>query len=380
MCCFSDATVPQSSSTDTVTIRFIGAGAIARWHAQAAARLPVKAILQAADPDPAALQAFVAQFPQARAFADVQIMLSQPRDTCDIVVNAAPPAFHASASIAALESGRHVLCEKPLAINRDEALSMLAAAQRNNVWLGCCSDRFCGLPAVKHVRGLLDSGALGHVYHMSFINRLQRARSGVEYQPKSRWFLDPLISGGGVLMDWGPYDMAALVELLRPIQATILNAWLSTPRTGRDPRDIPLVTEQHVAASLLMRCADGHDVAVTYERASCTHGEPRSLLELEGVDGAVRWQWPGGQGQVTRAFDVGGDVRTEQSEFPDASGLHPHDKPLVYFHRRIAGKDSPAIVNEQAVFNFLILQGIYEAARTGRAITVVPPSVRGSSI
>ncbi len=350
-------------------IGIIGAGVIARQHAAAAEKLPRPVELLVTDPNPDAIRTFTEQFPGSRVVPDLAAMLADEARPDDIIINATPPRFHCEATLAALSAGRHVLCEKPLALDVAQARQMLDAARANRRLLGCCSMRFAAIPTTLRVKQLMQEGALGEVYHIAFINRSQRARPGVEYQPASRWFLDPAQSGGGVVMDWGPYDIACLCEVLEPIRVEIRSAWMATPRTGSDPFD-PMLTEQHAAASLIFHRAGGQAIPVTYERAACTHGESRSAVEIEGTAGAVRWEWCNDKGLVLHSHDRAGEVQTVEEMHPNATGLHAHHRPLHYFYQRVMNAPSPAIVNEQALFNFSILRAIYDAATTGQAQVV----------
>jgi predicted dehydrogenase len=227
-----------------VRIYLIGAGVIARTHAATSARLGEPIELRVADPSPDALAGFVDAFPDTRSFVSAREMLSsEPASDDDIVIVATPPFAHAESADAALESGRNVLCEKPLAMTNREADEMLRKADRYGRLLGCCSTRFSGLPHTEAVKRVLASGILGDVYHVSFINRWSRSRSGIEYQPNSRWFLDSSLSGGGVLMDWGPYDISTFDDIFTPDRVEIADAWTSRIRTGADPAWLPFDVE-----------------------------------------------------------------------------------------------------------------------------------------
>lgn len=348
----------------------IGAGVIGRAHAAAAAKLREQTKIVVTDPNPASIRQFKAEHPDAHVVDSIAAMLSHPPDLNDIVIIATPPYTHAELSAAALRSGRHVLCEKPLAMNVEEANRMLSAATSAGKLLGCCSTRFLGLPALDEVRRLVDNQILGDVYHVTFIHRCSRRRSGIEYQPESRWFLDASRSGGGVLMDWGPYDIAALVDLFRPIRVGVSGAWIARPITETDPADVVLETEQHVAATLKLELSDGRKIPVTYERAVCTHGHETSVVEVEGTLGAARWDWLGNEGQVSHAFDVKGNVQSLESLHPEQSGLSPHDRPLHHFRNAIRGQPSAALINEAALFNFSCLRGIYDAARSQKPVSI----------
>ena len=214
-------------------------------------------------------------------------MLSEPVDPDDFVVVAAPPFTHHEETIAALESGRHVLCEKPLAPTLDETKAMLATAREHDRLLGSCNCRHYRTPGTERVQELIADGEICEPYHVTWITRRQRGRPGIEYQPESKWFLDRSKAGGGIVMDWGPYEFATLEDLLDPASVDVKHAWTAQPETDVDPGDVPFDVETHGGATLVYR-NDERDVQVTYERASGTHGSERNVTEIEGTKGAIR--------------------------------------------------------------------------------------------
>ncbi|OMF26724.1 hypothetical protein BK133_19985 [Paenibacillus sp. FSL H8-0548] len=363
-------------------IYIVGAGAIAGYHAEAIGQLAESELerpsLFVTDVNPSALVEFVKRFPWAVPFDQLTSMLGEPAEENDVVIVATPPLTHADITCRALRSGRHVLCEKPLAMNREEAVLMLQAAQETGKMLGCCSSRFAGLQITNEIREMLEQGTLGELYQVQWVQRRKRARTGIEYQPTSRWFLNRSVSGGGTLMDWGPYDIASLTEVLQPVKVEVLHAWMTDPVTDHPhAAEISSDVEQHVGALLRLHLADGSLVPVHYERAACCHGEERSITEIEGTAGALQWDWLclDGNGELTHHFDVNGEPAENRSTVTNAP-LGMMDKPIVYFLQAISGLASPAIVNEQAVFNFSILAAIYDCARSGERQAVVKGEIR----
>lgn len=360
-------------------IYIIGAGIIARSHANAAYTLPLNGQeiqLAVADPHAQALAAFTKQFPQARAFADAHEMLAEPAQEHDIVIVATPPVTHYQLTCDALATGRHVLCEKPLAMSRVEARQMLAVAREHQRLLGCCSVRFLQWPATEEARRLLNAGAIGQVYHVRFLNLEQRNRPGIEYQPGTFWFLEQAKSGGGTLMDRAPYEFSVFNDLFQPTRVDVLNAWLANPTTALHlPAEVVFDVEQHAGATLRYVLADGSTFLMSYERASCIHSEERSSIEVEGLQGTLRWNWPklGTSFALTHSYDHDGLLESKTVSFPflTASAVRLGDKPLHYFYARLLGQRSPAVVNEQAIFNFSCLRAIYDCARLGEPQTVV---------
>ena len=358
-------------------VYLIGAGMIARSHANAAYHLPLagqELLLAVADPNRRALEEFAIQFPQARTFSDMYEMLEESAQDSDIVIIATPPATHHKLTIDALATGRHVLCEKPLAMNRDEARKMLAAAQAQERLLGCCSVRYFEWPPEEEARHLLRAGALGQLYHVRFQYLEQRNRPGIEYQPETLWFLDQAKSGGGTLMDRAPYEFSVLNDLFQPVRVDVLSAWLTNPTTALHlpPGTIDNV-EQHAGATLRYSFADGNTCMLSYERASCTHSEERASIEVEGLKGTLRWPWPkwGAPLTLTHSYDANGMLESKTVSFPKPGLANIGYKPLHYFYQRMLGQPSYAVVNEQALFNFSCMRAIYDCASSGQPQTVM---------
>jgi|DewCreStandDraft_1066081.scaffolds.fasta_scaffold00172_29 predicted dehydrogenase len=122
-------------------------------------------------------------------------------DRIQIVDNGLPNSEHAEPCIAAAEAGKHVICEKPLARNADEARRMLEAVQKAGVKHACAFNyRF--VPAVRLARQMIEQGRLGRIYHF-------RARYLQEWimdpQFPRVWRLDKSIAGSGALGDLGAH-------------------------------------------------------------------------------------------------------------------------------------------------------------------------------
>lgn len=136
----------------------IGCGRIARRHAAEAAKWGRLAAF--CDPDRKKADELANQY-QGRAFYDLDEMLSSMAGL-DIVAVCSPNGLHATQSIKCLDSGVHVLCEKPMAIASADARKMIDAAERNNRKLNIVKqNRFN--PPVSYVKRLLNDGKLGRI-------------------------------------------------------------------------------------------------------------------------------------------------------------------------------------------------------------------------
>lgn len=345
----------------------IGAGAIARTHAEASRKLSEPVELRVADPVDAVRAEFVAAYPDAIAFGTAEEMLgSEPAAEDDIVIVATPPFAHAGPTIHALESGRHVLCEKPLAMDVTEAEQMLAAAVRAGRLLGSCSVRYRGFAHTEAVRGVLASGELGTPYALDFVNRSSRNRPGIEYQPSSRWFLDISRSGGGIIMDWAPYDFSTLFDLFEPVRVEVRDAWTAKPVTDTDPEDVVFDVETDAGATLRLTTVTGQVIPVNYLRGSGSHATEQAYAELSGTSGAVRWNpYEPASPVFLRTDDNGKPVEREVPK-PAGSTFGTMDHPVLHFAAAVRGRPSPASVGAIAVDEFHCVRAMYDCVNSGQ--------------
>lgn len=357
------------------TVYMAGAGHVAYHHANAREELPdaVDIELAVADPDREARDRFGTKFPDARLYSDADEMLKEPVTENDIFIVATPPFSRRDLAIAGFESNRHVLCEKPLAMSLEEGIELLDAAREHKRLLGCTTSRYLGSSHTEAVSQLIREGAVGSLYHMTFIDRLRRKRTGIEYQPGSRWPLDSSKSGGGILMNWGNYDFAILTDVLAPRQVDIINAWMTSPETEHNlPHHVTNDVEQHAGATLHYHLQDGTTVPVTYERSDCTHGKEHTRFEIEGSKAAVHWDWKDTDApSLTLTTDEANEPTEEKERFDQESDLDNSFRPLVFFDKACRNKEAPQPTNERAVFDFACVRALYDCAETGEQQSVI---------
>jgi predicted dehydrogenase len=178
---------------------FVGAGWIGRHRLEAVAASGVAEVAAVADPSDAMREAAGAVAPGAALLTSIEELLALPLDG---VMIATPSALHARQSIAALDAGLPVFCQKPLGRTASEVERVVRAAERNDLLLGVDLS-YRHAVAFARVREVVGSGAIGDVFvgDLVFHNA---------YGPDKDWFYDPALSGGGCVIDLGVHlvDMA----------------------------------------------------------------------------------------------------------------------------------------------------------------------------
>ena len=129
----------------------------------------------------------------------------------DVILNLTIPQAHFEISKLALQAGKHVYSEKPMSIKYDEANELVNLAKDNNLYIGNAPDTFLG-GGGQVARKFVDDGDIGKVMTGNFIFAFPGVQ---EFHPNPEsWFQ----SGGGPVIDMGPYFFTTLVNLLGPVK------------------------------------------------------------------------------------------------------------------------------------------------------------------
>lgn len=211
-------------------------------------------------------EAFAAEFGVKRWYADWREMLT---DEIDAVYIATPVFLHAEQTIAAAEAGKHVLCEKPMALNVEECDRMIAACRANNVRLGIAYYRRF-YPVLERVRQIIASGEIGKVV---FAQMNAFEYFDPTHDNPRHWLLEKEKSGGGPMMDFGCHRLEVLTDLFGKVRRTesiMTNA--AFEREVEDTAAVLLQFESDTCAALIV-----------------THAsyEPQDTLEIFGTGGSI---------------------------------------------------------------------------------------------
>jgi len=212
----------------TSNIGIIGAGWPGEQHALALQQLDHAELYACADLDDARRAAFASEFKPRKSFSDYRELL-QDRHV-DVAIICLPNYLHFPASLAAIEAGKHVLCEKPPTLNAAEMKVLREeAAKRKLVY--SFSRQFRFTPAMRAAKKAIEEGRLGKIYHAkaTFV-RSRGVPVGV-----GNWFTEKKRSGGGALIDIGIHALDAAWFLMgapRPVSISA-KVFQNFPQLGR---------------------------------------------------------------------------------------------------------------------------------------------------
>ncbi|KAA9345577.1 Gfo/Idh/MocA family protein [Adhaeribacter soli] len=227
---------------------FLGVGWIGRNRLEAIAKAGVAEIISAADPVAENKQAVRETAPDARLENTLEALLTAETDA---VVIATPSALHAEQSIAALQAGKAVFCQKPLGRNAAETKAVVEAARGADLSLGVDLS-YRHTTAMQQVYDVLQSGELGEIYAVELV--FHNA-----YGPDKNWFYDPKLSGGGCVIDLGVHLVdLALWGLNFPEVKTVNSRLFAKGKPLTDPS-----TQVEDYASAHIELATGTHVQLT---------------------------------------------------------------------------------------------------------------------
>jgi myo-inositol 2-dehydrogenase / D-chiro-inositol 1-dehydrogenase len=189
-----------------VRVGVIGAGRIARTHADAYKSVARGSLVACTDVIPQAAEAFGAEN-DLRVFASTEELLKSPE--IDAVIIATPNSLHAEQTIAALRAGKHIFCQKPISMTMDEADAVIDEAEQHKSRILQYGFMLRFTPPISAVYHRLKSGDLGSPIV---------SRSAIfGWEPSAKWFYDPKL-GGGVILDTMVHFADLLLWMFGPVE------------------------------------------------------------------------------------------------------------------------------------------------------------------
>jgi predicted dehydrogenase len=214
---------------------------------------------------------------------DFRELLARP--DIDVIDCCTPNNAHESVLVAAAEAGKHIYCDKPLSLNVDDGVRIVAAAKKAGIKTQLTfNNRY--FPAIQRAKQLMDEGFIGRVF--SFRGRYYRS-SYIDASKPTSWRLQKSVSGGGALLDLGSHVLDLLYFLLGDfgsVQATLDTLIKERPIAQGSSEKVPVDVDD--IALLHMRLKDGTLGIVETSRMG-TGLTNELVVEIFGDRGALRF-------------------------------------------------------------------------------------------
>jgi predicted dehydrogenase len=218
-----------------------------------------------------------AEFGFAKATADWRAIIADP--DVDVVSVTTPNQFHAEMAVAALEAGKHVWCEKPMAPKYADAERMAEAARRSgkSAILGY---NYIQNPAIRYMRKLLDEGAIGTVNHI----RIEMDEDFLADPDQAHYWRSEATAGYGALDDFAVHPLSLIATLLGGVESVF--GEMSRPYRDRPHHGGRRAVETYDVATALLRLPGGISGAIHVNR--CAWGRKgRIFVQIFGGRGAI---------------------------------------------------------------------------------------------
>ena len=354
---------------EKIKIALVGTGSICRSaHMPAYKKRDDVEIIACADIDFEKAKKFAADFGIPAAYASVEELLANCKP--DYVDVCTWPAAHAPVSIAAANAGCHVMCEKPVCHNLDDALALKEAVEKNGVKFMLAVPLRFGKAAV-HARKLVDEGVLGDVYYGKTAYVRQRGIPG-------GWFSCTKYAGGGPIIDIGVHriDLAwYMMGCPKPVSVSAtaiykIGDYRTAPKvdpvtgevsatnswSGAQVPDYKFDVED--SASGVFKFENG--AQLLFETAWSFNGPVNNSTQIAGDKAGLTLE------PFKLYKDNGESVIEEAIEGDFSGGIF--DLEIAHFIDCIRNDTVPSANIEEAVQLQKMLMGIYESSRTGKEV------------
>lgn len=259
-----------------------------------------------AEIDESRLAVAKADFPGISTYKAVDEMLK--KSDVDLLAIITPHNTHAKLAIKCLKAGRHVVCEKPLAITTADCDAMIAAAKKSKVMLSTYHNRHWDGAIIRAVSEVVEKKTIGDVFRIE-------AHFGGYAHPADWWRTSRTISGG-ILFDWGVHLLEYSFQILKGKITEVsgfaqVGYWAPKTKWKKDTNE-----DEGVA---VVRLNDGTWINLTITSIdSKSKNRDRGFLEITGTKGTYA-MW-GNSWEVTRKNQVTGVEKIERGKNPANEG------------------------------------------------------------
>jgi predicted dehydrogenase len=344
---------------ERIRVGLVGCGAISGRYLRTSRSFPILEIAACADLNRAAAEKAAVEHGVPRVLSVDELLADK---SIDLVLNLTVPKAHAPISLAALEAGKHVYVEKPLAVTRADGQSILRAAKNRKLLVGCAPDTFLGW-GLQTARKAIDDGMIGRpVAFLAFM----MCPGHEHWHPSPEFYYE---AGGGPMLDMGPYYLTALLNCLGPVKRLMGLASVAIPERTitsepKRGRKIKVQTPDHVTGSIeFERGAVGTIVTSFATRFAQYDG--KNPITIFGTEGTLLLPDPNG---------FGGPVKLRRVADADFSELpplfeHQYERSVGLADMAFAIRKgrAPRASGEQAMAVLDLMLGFLDSSDQGKA-------------
>jgi predicted dehydrogenase len=334
-----------------MNIGILGTGWVVGKYAEATRLIDGASLVAVASRDGDRAKAAAAKHGIPHAHTGYESLVNDPE--IDIVVNALHNGLHCEWSVRALEAGKHVLCEKPLACSTTEVERMFAAAHANHRWL-LEGFMYRFHPQMIEAKRCIDAGEIGRVLHI----RSRRTAFGRDRNNPRYW----REAGGGALMDIGCYCVN-----------------LSRFFADAEPKRVSAQAhfDEETGVDLTLTGSLQFDHGVTAHFISSMEAEPSYAAEITGTEGKLLIPHPWFPPSWPVEFHLTRKEKTEAVRVESPAGpqhiLAPFALEIDHFCRCARENRAPQFppdmdAERDSRGNMRVLEALMVAARDGRAV------------
>lgn len=322
----------------------IGASTIARQYMVGAIRAQQGEIVSVLSGSAERARAFAAEHQIPRSGADLDQLLANPQ--VDAVYISTTNEKHLPQALAAIKAGKHVLCEKPLALALEDASAMVCAAGEAGLVFATNHHLRCS-GSHRAVRALIASGRIGRVLSL-------RLHHAVFLPPPLQgWRINAPDAGGGVIPDITVHDADVARFLLGEDPVSVV-AQMASSGLGEGVEDSAMSVWAMPSGAMVM----SHE--------SFTHPFAGSGLEVHGTEGSIFARNVMTQNPI-------GSIELVTASGREAIGFEHHDlyaEGVRRFHAAIAGDGEPAATGRDGVKSLAVALAVRDAAARGIRVDV----------
>ena len=301
----------------------------------------------------------------AKTYTDFRQLCADPE--VEAVHICTPNGWHHDMAMCAIENGKHVFCEKPLATTSDDAFEMVEAAKKAGVKLALGHQRRFR-SAVQYIRQMVDNGDMGEIYYGK---ALDARRRGV---PTWGVYMAKEKNGGGILFDGAPHSLDLTMYMMNNFRPAAVQGKIFTKMRGE------------TAGNPWEKCdvEDTGFALITMENGATIYLEAAWLINMLGIDNSslicgtkagADLQGPNGTARINTI--VNDKMVTFCPEYPDMPNTEPYigeaqasAAQMKDWVEAILDNREPFVQGKDGIPVVQIIEAIYESAKTGETVYI----------